>query len=281
MSDIDAKQIVLQINNLWLGEKCIYPGPQPISIERKHISVLQSHKYYVGHKNDGERYAVCCIYHENKPRCFLLNRKLEVKPIALKLSRKLYDGTILDCELVNNTLFIFDVPLFSGISLKSKPFSERLDFAHAFIKGCKLNENDVFRFKVKDFVLRENFKTLKKCENSDGYIFVPEDKHVQTSTHNFYFKWKPLIKNTIDFALNTNCQVFLQNAGKLCKAPNVTVNYQNNEEKTIIVECQYEKGNTWKGLHLRHDKLVPNSLFTYKRTLVNIEENIQISELVS
>ena len=281
---MNSNDVVPLLNSMWHSKKYNYPGPQPVSIERKHFDTLKSNAYYIGHKNDGERIALCCLRYENKPRCFLLNRKLEIYPISLLVSKKLYDGTILDCEIVNDTIFIFDCPLFGGVSLKTKPFSERMTFADAFIAGYKKRPEDKYDIQVKQFVLRQNYQKLDVCDASDGYVLVPENKHVQMSTHNFYFKWKPLLKNTIDFAVNRSKQVFLQNAGKLCKAQNVNVDVSNisfTDELPLILECQYLHENNWIALHERKDKIIPNSLYTYKRTLVNIEENIHFEELVT
>lgn len=278
MNPID---IVCRLNKMWLSEKHVYPGPQPISIERKHFDILKSNVYYIGHKNDGERYALCCLRDDDKPRCLLLNRKLEIFPISLLISKKFYEGTILDCEIVDNKIYIFDCPLFSGTSLKTKHFHERLSFCKSFVEGCKKRESDKYLLCVKEFVLRKDYKQLQTCENSDGYIFVPDAKPVQTATHNTYFKWKPLLQNTIDFAICKDNRVCLQNAGKLCKVSDVKIEHNEVVNDTFIVECQYVNSHTWKALHQRTDKTIPNSLYTYKRTLVNIHENIQIEELVT
>lgn len=283
MSNIDTRAFIEQLNEKWLSLKYVFPGPQPVSIERKHLPTLRSNMYYIGHKNDGERVALCILLFEEKPRCVFLNRKLEVKPISLRIPRILYIGTIFDCEIVDNEVYIFDCPLYAGESLKNRPFSERISFAQAFISGCKMS-ND-YTFHMKQFAKLTDYKTLNVCEKTDGYVLVPEKKPVQTGTHNFYYKWKPLLKNTIDFAIQPNKIVYLQNAGKLCKS-NVTLTNIDDygsyyKDNVIIVECMYVSNDTWKIIQLRDDKNIPNSLFTFRHTLINIEENIQFSELVS
>jgi len=281
---MDTEKFVKIINKMWLSDKYVYPGPQPVSIERKHFPILTSKKYYIGHKNDGERIALCILRYEEKPRCFILNRKLELTPISLLISQKMYEGTIFDCELVNKDIYIFDCPLFAGESLKNRPFSERLSFADAFLSAYRHRSQDTYSIYAKQFVLRKDYGKLETCLATDGYIFVPENKYYQVGTHKEYFKWKPQIKNTIDFAIGSNNQAYLQNAGKYCKT-SVIINNDDNvklsDSTYTIVECQFVSENKWNVLQIRNDKNMPNSLYTFKRTLVNIEENIQFSELVS
>ena len=283
MNTSDVQLIMEKLNSAWNVEKFIFPGPQPISIERKHFKILKSNEYLIGHKNDGERFALCFTRHNDKPRCFLLNRKLEISCISLLVSKKFYEGSIFDCEVVDNTCLIFDCPLFAGKSLKNETFKERLSFCNSFIAGIKIRDSDVYNFRVKQFVERTKYKSLEKCDKTDGYIFVPVTKPVQTGTHNTYFKWKPLLQNTIDFCLTKEGKVFLQNSGKLSKTK-ITLVYNPdlfNNTDSLIVECEYIDFEKWKVLQVRNDKTIPNSLYTFKRTLVNIEEDIQFHELVS
>jgi hypothetical protein len=218
----------------------------------------------------------------------MLNRKLELKFISLLVSKKLYSGSIFDCELIDNSLYIFDCPLFAGKSLKSENLHERLSYCDSFLSGIRIRPDEKYKFHVKQFVVRTDYSKLNMCNESDGYVFVPVHKPVQTGTHNFYFKWKPLLQNTVDFAISPSKQVYLQNAGKLCKSkitmdfsqiPFDSLSFENNEN--IILECQYITDDLWMPLHIRQDKTMPNSVYTYKRTIVNIQEDIQLSELVS
>jgi hypothetical protein len=286
MDKNDTQNMIEQLNSAWLSKRYIFPGPQPVSIERKHIVNLKSHDYLVGHKNDGERTALCFIRYDDKPRCFFLNRKLEITYISVLVSKKMYEGTIFDCEMIDNQIYIFDCPLFCGKSLRTENFNNRLSFCESFLTGIKRRPDEKYDFLVKEFVELAKFKNLNHCEKSDGYVFVPVNKPVQTGTHNYYYKWKPRYKNTVDFCINKDGEVFLQNAGKLCKAK-VSLNYEYCKFDTIkfidsvvVLECEYQIENTWKVLHPRCDKTIPNSLYTFKKTILNIEENIDINELI-
>jgi hypothetical protein len=46
-----------------------------------------------------------------------------------------------------------------------------------------------------------------------------------------------------------------------------------------VVECAYENGK-WHALHDRPDKLQANDLLTFKKTRMNIEEDIKLEEII-
>lgn len=282
---MNKDDIVHTMNNQWsTNEKLSYPGPQPISIERKHFETLKKNEYYIGHKNDGERIALYVTRVNGDPKCYRMNRKLELKSITLMLSKKLYEGTIIDGELVDDTFYIFDCPLFAGESIRTRTFQERLEYCKGFVAGYKYRTSDPFEIQVKEFASRCEYETLHKCDKSDGIVLVPNDKSVQYGTNYSYFKWKPRLKNTIDFAVHSNGEVFLQNSGLLCRVNKIRLDLSNIDRIDTdleIYECEYVKENHWKCLHKRDDKSLPNSMYTYKRTLNNIKENISIQELIS
>ena len=58
---------------------------------------------------------------------------------------------------------------------------------------------------------------------------------------------------------------------------NVTVPKDNH----IVVECEYVGEKHWKVLKVRSDKTLPNSHYTYKKTLINIDENIKENEFTN
>ena len=46
-----------------------FPGPQPISIERRHFDILKNSSYLVCEKTDGVRHIMMCVMIENKKIC--------------------------------------------------------------------------------------------------------------------------------------------------------------------------------------------------------------------
>ena len=67
--------IISFIHKSWGSELMThFPGPQPISIERKHFPILKKGTYVVCEKSDGERAILLLINLNNKPMCFMINR---------------------------------------------------------------------------------------------------------------------------------------------------------------------------------------------------------------
>jgi hypothetical protein len=245
---------------------------------------LKKKIYHAGLKNDGERFLFCFFEYEKKFITCLVNRKGDTFLINISATKQAFMGTVVDCELVGNTLFIFDCYVVCGRNLQGLAFSERLSAADTIINSIKCI-NHSFDVVKKQFVPIANFEILTKLslENTDGYIFMPENDEVRTGTHNTMFKWKPLLKNTIDFALMGN-KTYLQNGGKLTwvkvKIDTSALNIQISNDTPTIVECEFVCDKSWKALNVRNDKTYPNSQFTYKKTLINIIENIIENEFI-
>ena len=279
----DIPDTFQKINKLWNVEKNEFPGPQPISIERKHFTNLKNKKYMSGIKNDGERYALCFFIHDSKNISCLVDRKGEVYLLNIQATAQAFQGTIVDCELVNNKLYIFDCVIICGRSVCDQNFSERLNHTDTVLSSIKSIKHDII-IEKKEFVDMNHFSDLLDTDAlSDGYIFVPNDKSITIGTNNLMYKWKPKLKNTIDFAL-MGSKVYLQNGGKLTwvKINIDTSNLQREIPKTehIIVESEYVGEKKWKVLFVREDKNMPNSQYTYKKTLINLKEDIQEKEFI-
>jgi hypothetical protein len=271
--------IKLEIENLCNSRENEFPGPQPISIERKYLNNLRNN-YRVGIKNDGERFLLCFVKQNGQYISCIVNRKLETFLLNIQATKHLFEGTICDCELVNNNLYIFDCLVICGINISKKPFTQRLNEADVIISSIKTIKHNI-TIQKKDFKLLENIKELEDTQESDGYIFMPNDAPIVFGTHNTMYKWKPLYRNTIDFALMGN-KVYVQNGGKLTwiKVKVKSDNIEIPNDTFVIVECEYVSEKSWKALHVRNDKELPNSSYTYKRTLINIQENIQQTEFI-
>uniref|UniRef100_A0A6C0F6E3 mRNA guanylyltransferase n=1 Tax=viral metagenome TaxID=1070528 RepID=A0A6C0F6E3_9ZZZZ len=274
-----VSEIITNLNLLWKKTiKNQFPGPQPISIERKHFKHLKTDKYYVANKNDGERYCLVFVQYEDHYLSALLSRTNNLYLINIRASKKCYEGTIIDGELVNNMFYAFDTPLICGLDVHTYAFSNRMEQIGIF-ERCIKRWPKTFNFITKEFISLENIKTLKENNKCDGLIFMPETAIVSVGTHNKMFKWKPLELNTIDF-LYKKGKVFLQTAGELTeKRIKIETNgFQIDPNENTIVECIYLHDKHWQVLKIRDDKLMPNSVHTYTRTLVNISENILINE---
>lgn len=266
--------ILSYMNTFWNG-KNQFPGPQPISIERKHIDFLKNNSYYVCQKSDGIRYALVCCVFDDKHVCCLIDRNLKVHLMQLRCSKEFYKGSLFDAEYVDGKFYIFDCVVMCGIDVHTEPFSKRIQNADTFVKGVRSAN-----FIVKECIPLKQFSGEFKDKNhmSDGYIFIPEAMPVKSGTHYTYFKLKKGSSNTVDFLLKDN-NLYLQRKGEAYKTKNKLS--ENIPDNNVIVECEYDPNKKWKVVKVRTDKDTPNSEYTFKKTLINIKENISIDEILS
>jgi|TARA_X000000368_G_scaffold88735_2_gene67683 hypothetical protein len=287
--------------------KGIFPGCQPISIEREHFNILSNNDYVVCEKTDGTRYMMIAIQYGMQKLCIFVNRALEMFVTPLNFRAIVFKGTILEGELYENTFMIYDCLLSCGEVVGNKDFLERLEYCEKIMKKAMVLKTDVLTLQVKKFHLHQDFKAFmdkylpKVKQEIDGLIFTPVNEPIRIGTHETMFKWKPRNKNTIDFlvkrgptAETPGCvpgqyvwRLYIQDRGKHIFESSIPVDRMQDYtwlRDGDIVECMYvtwEKGPLWwKPIKKRTDKTFPNSRRTFYRTLVNIKEDIQMKEFL-
>tara|TARA_R110002072_G_scaffold157128_7_gene307648 strand:+ start:1099 stop:2001 length:903 start_codon:yes stop_codon:yes gene_type:complete len=276
-------------------ESNIFPGTLPVSVERRHFSVLQNNMYVVCEKSDGLRYNLVCTKIEKKRVAFLVNRSFQMMPVQLCFPRNAHEGTVLDGELINGKEFIaYDAVQVGGVDVKHMNLIDRIGYAENFITGIMYSKKDKYTISLKKFYplymmqeyITEHLPTVN--HTSDGFIFTPVTEPVKTLTHERMFKWKPFEQITIDFKMkrkNTDIWgLYLLDRGQLIYESEIPDDGQPWMGEDVIVECGYVTGNgwrCWKPIHIRTDKSHPNNRKTYYRTLKNIKENIQLKEFVN
>lgn len=278
------------------GTHGIFPGSQPVSIERKHFNILCSQPYVVCEKTDGVRCMLLAFMFEGRKMCVCINRALDMFLCPLSFRKPVYEGngTILEGELYNDvTLMIYDALTVCGQGVGHLKLLDRLKHIEDFMKMLTVLKYDHIRLQMKTFHLLKDFKTFKEdylptvTQEIDGLIFTPVNTWVKTGTHETMFKWKPREHNTIDFQMKrvgTTWKLYVQEKGKL-----VFESLLHGDqvppwvEEDAIVECQYmfnDEPMWWKPLKHRKDKTFPNSRRTFYRTLVNIREDIKMEEFL-
>jgi len=287
------KTVISFIHASWGTENNGYfPGPQPISIERKHFQVLKKGEYFVCEKSDGVRNLLVSLMFRDKKLCLFVNRAFNIILVSLNLPKIAYTGTILDGELVDGTFLVYDAVKVSGVDLKKSNLVNRLTSAENVVNGILKMKTDPIIVKLKTFYNLKNFSTFYNEHlpsvqyKIDGLIFTPVNEHVCTGTQESMFKWKPRDSNTIDFQAkkwnNEKWGLYVQEKGRLIFESELSL-AKTPEWITedCIVECQYmcdEEPRWWKPVGLRVDKKHPNNRKTFYRTLVNIRENINVTE---
>lgn len=285
-----------------------FPGPQPVSIERCHLSVLRNEEYRVCEKSDGQRFLFVCTRYDNKPYCFVIDRKKDIFLLCFEIVTEAFDGTILDGEIILNKhtnkheFLVYDSTMVRGKSTTHMTHSKRMREALEVVQFIKPSgKKSSFTVRLKTFYPIERFETFVKdivphlSYEIDGFVFTPNKDPVISGTHYRMFKWKERHKNTVDFLVEPNHNKRFANAyvikimkGKTPKAllDNKLVVDPGHEVETeirrtgvgVVVECEYVGPNAWRAILIRRDKTFPNSHMTLTKTLLNIEENIQLKE---
>jgi hypothetical protein len=269
-----------------------FPGPQPVSIERRHFPLLKRQPYMVCEKTDGVRYMLVCFTSADGNKvCAITDRAFTAFYLSLTIPRQ----TILDGELVNakdgkSLYMVYDAVQVNGTDLRREPLTERLERATKVVRGIIKSAKNPVEVRVKQMLPLEAIGALPALDSfpyeTDGIVLTPVLEPIRIGTHETMFKWKPRDRITIDFSLQNwhpinGWDLCVQDRGELYQEASL---YPSSTLKDTaagaIVECGYgNKG--WYPVKLRTDKTYPNNRRTYARTIVNIKENIQLNEFLS
>lgn len=240
---------------------------------------------------------------EGKKKCLLVNRSFKMLEVPINLKKSAFDGTILDGELYENTLMIYDAVRVSGESVWDLNLHNRMDAVKVMLKGLISMKSDQYKLKCKRFHPMKDFKTFMNdylptvTQKQDGLVFTPVDEPIRLGTHETLFKWKPVHQNTVDFQLKwepsretpgfkrgrSTWRLYIQERGKLFYESEIPEGKFERSwmEEGAIVECEYvtwEQPMWWRPVKRRTDKTYPNNRRTFYRTIVNIKEAIEMKE---
>ena len=251
-----------------------FPGPQPVSIERRHFPALKRQPYVVCEKTDGVRYLLTC---DETKTCALVNRAFEVTHVALNLPRgTILDGELVECHDAKKLFVVHDAVLVRGENVTQMPLTERLAKAKSVVRTIVRTAKSPFGLVVKTMTPLEDFNKVptEYPYETDGLVFTPVNEPVRTGTHETMFKWKPRDRITIDFLVR-GTDLYIQERGQLIKE--VSIHGPHGYPDDTIIECDYREIG-WTPVKVRTDKTYPNNRRTYLRTLVNLRENIKREE---
>lgn len=255
-----------------------FPGPQPVSIERRHFPLLKRQPYLVCEKTDGVRHFLVSF----EGGVFIVNRAFHCEPVKIRVPK----DTLLDGELVQFKnkkwgFMVYDAVIIKGESLLNFPLNLRLEKARAVIKGIIKTAQAPFEIKVKNMTDLRDFKSFPDLNSfdyeTDGLVFTPVEEPIRMGTHETLFKWKPRDRITIDFQLKNGRDLFVQDRGVPFKEAELHIRYREDLPDGTIVECGYGDLG-WVVEKVRSDKTHANNRRTYFRTIINIRENIELHE---
>lgn len=257
-----------------------FPGPQPVSIERRHFPLLKKQPYVVCEKTDGVRHMLLCP--PGSKEVYLVNRKFEIHDT--RIIPTFPKDTILDGELVQlkkgKWIFaVYDAVRVKGLDIKSENLTTRLEKAQQAVKSIIRTAKDKWEIRVKTMLPLENIRDLKPLDEfeyeTDGIILTPVNEPIRMGTHETLFKWKPRSRITVDFQIRNGKELYVQSKGELFLEAELYTPWKvpNNS----IVECGYDERG-WYLEKIRTDKGHPNNRRTYFRTCINLREAIKLEE---
>jgi len=277
---MEARQYIVES---WKSiDKNRFPGPQPVSIERRHFPLLKSQAYVVCEKTDGVRYMLVCP--PGSKESYLVNRNFETKLVSLAGFPK---DTILDGELVTTKdtrelFMVHDAVRVKGFDLMNEPLSTRLGFAINAVKSIIKSKKDPFEVRVKTMLPLGSIQELPALDSfeyeTDGIVMTPINEPIRMGTHETMFKWKPHHRITVDFMIKKGNELWVQDRGVPFLEAELHIQNQRPDIRDgSIVECGYgELG--WFVEKVRTDKNYANNRRTYYNTCTNLRENIEFNE---
>jgi len=259
-----------------------FPGPQPVSIERRHFPLLKRQPYLVCEKTDGVRHLLV----STEEGVFLVNRAFSIEKINVRVAK----DTLLDGELVKTrtgkVLFmIYDAVRVKGVNVATLSLDQRLDAARKVVKAIIKTVSAQLELRVKVMMDLKDFRSFPDLNSfeyeTDGLVFTPVNEPIRVGTHETMFKWKPHERITIDFCIQNGTELFVQDRGVPYKEADLFLqNARPDLPDGTIVECGYGALG-WFVEKVRTDKTHANNRRTYFRTIVNIRENIQLGEFTT
>ena len=284
-----------------------FPGNLPVSIERKHIYDIKSTGYLVTEKTDGVRHFLYLTRYDDKKVCMMLDRNSQLYLVPLNVYEGLYEGSVFDGELVKTkeggfVFNVFDCVYFCGSNMMAHDFHKRFASVLELMKMIFPSKGDPFKFKTKgffhivdfagavEFAKKQNYKT-------DGYVFYSQtDPYVPFRNWTMY-KWKPLEDNTVDFQVTKTTkareykftvfdhqkgEITIQTISLVPSIVQVELEYSLMSQESngsVVAECKWDPSLAlWMPKQVRKDKSHGNDLFTFEKTVLNIKENIQLSD---
>lgn len=267
------------------GKKIFFPGPMAVSVTKINLQNIVTQSFKVCEKSDGERFLLFITKICDLKVCMFINRNLDIYVHSLYFDDSVYQNTIIDGELIvpekGNVLFMsFDVVCSCGVNVKKNNLDDRLSELYSILSS-KYTPSGILKVHMKKFFdlkdLNLATKTMNKYYPSDGLIFTPVNLSVMENTHYTLLKWKD--RDTIDFEIenfNGDKYLSLVNDKSLQKIQYTETSFNFGD----IVECEYVD-KEWIPCKVRPDKNKPNTTKTLERTMVTINDNIDINYIKS
>ena len=273
------------------------PGPNPVSIERAHFPALRSAEYVVSEKTDGVRFVLSCFAYNDLKIVSITDRAANVYLFPLrKVPRALFQGTLVDGELAWNkkekafAFVAFDAVALAGVTVSHTSLYDRVIAMKKAFETHAPHADDPASFEIKSFVplkltamIEPFLRDAAAKYDVDGVILTPAHEGVKYGRHFGLFKMKTKGRHTVDFKCDTEgrLSVYDPSSSGHVVVGQLIVGIPSEES---IVECSHMSGGDpevkyWKLEGVRKDKTTANDILTYKKTMLNMRENVTLRDL--
>ena len=236
------------------------PCMQPASTSADRVASLMGCQYLVTPKADGTRYFIYCCFMAGHPLAIAINRSYALTLLECDLPPNMFNGTVIDCELVSpETLLAFDLLEVQGFSLRTKTYAYRhqqlqrlcpLDFG-----GIKMTVKPSWPF---DECAMQQLGMV--TFPTDGYIIQSVREKVVVGRSKMTYRVKD--RETIDL-LFIDLKPYLFSAGTRSDADGlITVAEPPPHDGVWECYCDYIDAGKIHCVphHLRSDKIEPNDV---------------------
>ncbi|KAF1812587.1 mRNA capping enzyme, alpha subunit [Eremomyces bilateralis CBS 781.70] len=229
-----AEEFRKEVAELLHRRQSSFPGAQPVSFARHHLDELQKRDYYLCEKTDGIRCLLYCTEDERGNEIhYLIDRKNDYYFLQTlhfphqddPEFREFHRGTLIDGELVNDTLengrkqlryLVFDCIVLDGELLLQKPLDKRIGRFGEFVFKPYQKFLKRYTDALGTMPFEVKFKTMEKPygiemmfrdklpnlpHGNDGLVFTCKETPYVMGTDDHILKWKPAHENSIDFRL--------------------------------------------------------------------------------
>lgn len=278
----------------------IFPGPNPVSIDRGDFTKLSQQPYAIAEKTDGVRALMLICDIEDQHIGALFDRRVDTPYVATikHMPRSLYQGTVLDGEIVfdhvDNTFvyLIFDAYQVSGVPVFHLPFSERLlAVKRSLLAYTPTPAHDTILLRIKTFLplvpgicrsYADHLGQVHARYKIDGVIFMPELDPVVYGRHDNLLKLKQV--HSVDFLCRKGKLLIYDETTKrhrVIGTPTECTKHRAMRDGDIV-ECVLPSLDTpeaWDVIKVRTDKNKANNKFTLDKTLLNIREGLSLDSV--
>ena len=277
-----------------LCDTVAFLGAQPECLTRDKLVKLTTDQYCLTEKADGER---LLMFISDNCSIYFFDRRMKLRNYGL--TNQDCRGTIGDCEIVGNCIYIYDILYYKGKDIRGSKkhlLKERMEFAASVVKSTRTVEPFVICIKryatpkrIEKWIALTSTPDPNTPNPTDGLILTPlYEPYPKTRKWPRLYKWKPMEQTTIDLLvrMSTDDTWNLYMGGEITEVPFspcpfVRVDHSDakifREFNGCVIECSFYP--TFRPIKVRFDKDRPNYRDTALSTWSCIRDNIGLYEL--